>query len=165
MRSLVLLVVLAATARAEPETTHYYQYTLPGDAVALALYTGGMMADHTAGHDTAATALTTLGIAGSLLATPIVHAARGHWKRGFTSFALRAGLALVGAEVAKAGAQCADDDCTRNRTMLGAGIGFAVASVLDAAVLTEEKAPAAPAWSPAVTARAGGVVVGLGRAF
>ncbi len=157
MRSFAILVALAATARADPESTHYYQYTLPGDAVALSLYAAGQMADHTPGHDTAATTLTTLGIVGSVVATPIVHTARGHWKRGLTSFALRTGLALVGGEVAKASGS--------NRMMVGAGVGFALASVIDAAVLTEEKTPAPATWSPTVSPRGGGVVLGLGRAF
>jgi hypothetical protein len=165
MRSLAILIALAGTARAEPETTHYYEYTLPGDAVALALYTAGQMTDHTGGHDTASNTLTVLGVVGSLLSTPIIHTARGHWKRGVTSFALRAGLALIGGAVAAAGAHCPEEACLRNREMLGAGVGFALASVLDAAVLTEEKVPAPPTWSPTVTARSGGVVLGLGRAF
>jgi hypothetical protein len=37
--------------------------------------------------------------------------------------------------------------------------------VIDAALLTEEKAPAPPSWSPTVTARSGGVMLGVGRAF
>jgi hypothetical protein len=163
MRSLAILVALAGMARADPETTHYYQYTLPGDAVALALYSAGQMTEQS--HATAANALTALGVVGSLLSTPIVHTARGHWKRGVTSFALRAGLALIGGEVARAGAQCPEDACLRDREMVGAGIGFALATVIDAALLTEEKVPAPPTWSPTVTARSGGIVLGVGRVF
>jgi len=168
MRSLAILVALAGTARAEPETTvHYYEYTLPADAVGLALYAGGALSPHPDGHrTTTSSTLMTVGVASSLLATPIIHTVRGHWKRGLGSLGLRVGVAMMSSLIGFELTRCDPSQqlgCKFNGLDPGLGVGLALSSIIDVAALTEEKV--APTWTPQVTARPGGLVIGLGKAF
>jgi hypothetical protein len=171
MRSLAILLALTATVHAEPveTTTHYYEYTLTADAVGLALYAGGSMSEGPDGRDTrASSALMTIGVASSFLATPIIHAARGHWGRAGASFGLRYGVGMLSAIVAIKLSTCdqsKDFLCQFDNLGPGLGVGLAIASVVDAATMTEEKTAGPTAWAPSVTARNGGMMLGLGKAF
>jgi hypothetical protein len=165
-RAVVILGVLFSTIAhaspdpvASPATTSYRSITLTTDAAAVAVTLGGiLLRDHDDGSVAAKVMLST-GVIGVAFVTPIVHIARGHRLRGFGSYALRAGAASIGMLVAIGVGDC-HDGFRCDAILPGVLGGFAVASVVDAAFLTDETAAAPPSWSPAVSATGDGVRLG-----
>lgn len=128
----------------------------------------GGLAEGEGGRDTeASNALFAIGGATTMLATPIIHIARGHTERGVGSLLMRGGLAGVGAVVAfAANSGChdgessqgiLDDDFLCELDYVGYGIlgGLIVASAIDAAFMTDERSARAGPRRPGRTTTAG----------
>jgi len=180
MRRLAFLTVLgfAHIAAAQPgltppiapppeEVTSYRTYTLAVDATSLGLFAAGALAEGPSGADGGpSTALMSLGLLGGMFGTPIVHASRGHWGRAAGSLAMRWLLAGAGIYVAVGSAHCGSEDpqCGADRIGPGMLVGLAVASVIDAGAMTDERRPA-PSWTPQVAATRGGVQLGVAARF
>jgi hypothetical protein len=189
MRTVVLAVtglLISATAAAsppgatplstrEPEVTSYRAQTLIVDGLGIALLVAGGLSEGENGRDTRASG--TLFTAGALtitLGSPVVHALNGNRSRGAGSFGMRLGLAGLGAMIAIAGrsrcddgqpppqGEIFDDDFLCELDYLGYGVlgGFIVASLLDAAFMTDKPVQGPPRWSPRMTASRDGVHVG-----
>lgn len=177
VRPLLLCLLLPASALADDEpTTSYRKYTLATDAVSLGLLVSGGFVDGQDGRDSATSdALFATGAAGALLATPVIHFARGHRERAVGSFLMRAGMAGAGAMLAVTAnqgcddgkpppnGQILDDDFLCELDYMGYGIlgGLAVAMAIDAAFLTDERVEAGPGWTPQVAASRDGVRAGF----
>jgi hypothetical protein len=156
----------------EPDTvvTHYHHLTLGVDAVGLAALVAGGMAEGPGGRDTSTSnTLFTIGALGMTLGAPAVHLAKGHGVRALGSLGLRAGLASAGMFVAVAANTCDPDKeflCELDYIGYGFLGGLVVASVIDAAVNTEERVPRhAATWAPTVSATHDGARVGFVAAF
>jgi hypothetical protein len=185
MRIVVSLVVLASLARvaaaeppevtpqaAEPITTvelpSYRSQTRLADGAALAIAFVAVQSE-SGRRVGAAVALGTY-----LLAAPIVHLAHDHSDRAVTSFALRAGLPLLGGLVGNAigKAQCSvpcDSDAGFATAALGALTGAITASAIDIVYLSRGETVTrrrAPRWSPSVaTGPNGELRAGIGGTF
>lgn len=179
----VLCLLLPATAIASPpdqpaaaqDETSYRAYTLAADAFGLGLFMVGGLSEGRNGRDTTASdALFTSGLLVSYLVTPGIHLARGHRGRAIGSFFMRWGLSGTGAMLSiLARSGCHDSaqssgngdalggDLLCELDYIGYGVlgGLVVASIVDAAVMTDERALRA-SWSPVVSANRDGVRVG-----
>jgi hypothetical protein len=184
-------VLLAATARAQPSqpsepdpevepaaplvqpaqppadelVTSYRPWTMTADVISLGLIVGGFSMDGNHFHDTSDAIITT-GVLGGFVASPLIHAARGHYLRALGSFALRGWIAGTGAMIGVATADCRSAllFCGLDRMPPGMIAGFAIAMVIDNVWLTDEHVPrngAAPAWAPVVAPGPGGGTVGV----
>lgn len=133
------------------------------------------------------------GLAGFSLGAPIVHAAHGRWGLAAGDLGMRVGSVLLGGLIgagigAAAAPACSGFACIGNLTydtdgmLVGASIGAVTASVIDASVLSYEKAPpgdsstsafsssqargsASFTWSPTVRMLKDGACVGLTGTF
>ena len=140
----------------EPETTSYRAYTMTADAISIAALAGSFASEGAHGGDSAAT--------GPL----IIHGIRGHGGRAVASWLLREGAMGAGMIIGVASATCTPDQWFCGLDRLGPGLlgGLIVASVIDAAFLTDETHEAATAsWTPVLAPRQGGGTIGLAAAF
>lgn len=187
MKSAVVIVVasllVSATARADDgdevvdddlETVSYKTYTLTTDLVGVSLLFAGAVAEGDDGRDSnASEALFAVGSLTSMFGTPVIHLSRGHAGRAVGSLVMRAGLAGFGAMLAMSANSDCHDNAKNDGSLLGddflceldyAGYGMlgglVVASVIDAAFLTDEKVER-PTWSPQLAATHEGVRAGL----
>jgi hypothetical protein len=177
MRSLVAVTVLAALATpvlADPgtydtEVTHYNNYTLAADGLAIGALLGGFAAEGPGGRDTTASStLMAVGLAGGFLATPIIHLVRGHTDRALGSFLMRSMISAAAMGFAVATASCSPDAflCGADRIGPGVAVGLAVSSLLDSVFLTSETvAKPSSWWAPQIAPTAGGVRLGLVASF
>lgn len=164
---LIASLLVSTTARAEPVTSENYRYqSLAIDAAGLGLV-GVAVVIHEAndGDTTASEALVALGGVALLAGVPLLHRHRGHHDRFAKSLALRGGLAFAGMLGTIAFTPSCDDDeedvpvgfmCRLDNVAYGLLGGFVVASIIDAAVMTDET----PSWSPQLGATDGGMRVG-----
>jgi hypothetical protein len=120
-----------------------------------------------------------LGVAGYALAAPIIHLAHHHGSRAAASLLLSAGLPILGGVIGNKLAQsssstCYDgyDYCDGNAdgqiaaTAFGVLIGGVTASIIDTAYLARgEDAPTPSRFAPAISARPGGMTLGVGMSF
>lgn len=171
LAALVALVPAVASADPVPmprdQVTHYYGYTLTADAISLGTLIAGGFAEGENGRDTELSdTLFTAGILGMSFASPLIHAARGHWRRAGASFLLRGGLAGAGMMVAVT-MRSGCDGFLCGLDYIGYGMigGFALASVIDAASMTEERRPSGTTWAPVVAASRDGAHVGVTATF
>lgn len=183
----ILSLLVPASALAQPAepaqeeaTTSYRHQTLAVDGIGLALLVAGGLSEGENGRDTdASNALFTVGGLTMLLGAPIIHGARGHTGRAAGSFLMRAGLASGGMVVAIAmNSRCGDghaaeegalfgDDFLCELDYIGYGMlgGLVVASVIDAAFMTDEAIEPGSQWAPQVAATSDGVRVGAAFAW
>jgi hypothetical protein len=163
MRSLVVLLVLVATAHADPpsmtvplapppaaadqgDTDSYRLQTALCDVAAVAMFT---IAAKSEDGDAAAD----LGLAMYVAGGPIVHLIHHHNGRAVASLALRVALPVVVGAVgaALASGQCSnDDDCgfaALGGAVIGGVVGAAAASAIDIGYLSRSED--APATRPA----------------
>lgn len=95
-----------------------------------------------------------VGIAGYLLGGPIVHASHDRWGIAAASLGLRLGLPLVGGMAGSKLENCHvsssydEGMCGLAGLILGMGVGMLTAIVIDAAVLSYERAPATSERGP-----------------
>lgn len=186
MRAVIACLLGSATAFAQPPrepppaTESYRLQTFAVDGVGLALLVAGGLAEGEGGRDTQTSeTLFTVGSLAMVFGAPIVHGIRGHRERAVGSTLLRVGLAGAGMLVAvQMNSGCGDGDPPEDGALFdddflceldyaGYGVlgGLVLASVLDAAFMTDETV--APArWSPQLAAtRDGGVRAGLAFAW
>ena len=173
--AILLFSVLPRSAFADDEdpdtvVTHYHHLTLGVDAVGLAALVAGGMAEGPGGRDTdASNTLFSIGAGTMMFGAPLIHAVRGHGVRAVGSLGLRAGLAGAGMWVAVAANTCdSSKEFLCDLDYIGYGFlgGLVVASVIDAAVNTEEREPrAARVWAPTVSATHDGARVGFVAMF
>ena len=156
-------------AQPQVETTSYRGSTLFADSLSIAAIVGSFASEGPNGQDRSVTGpLLVAGVIGGAWITPIIHGVRGHGGRAVASWLLREGAMGIGMIVGVETARCSDQFlCGLDR--LGPGLvgGLIVASVLDAAFLTDEtheRAPA-PSWSPILAPRQGGGTVGIAASF
>ncbi|MBL8621110.1 MAG: hypothetical protein JNK64_07390 [Myxococcales bacterium] len=158
----------AAPAGDPGRVTSYRRYTLTTDAVALGLMVAGGLAEGEGGRDTALSSnLMGVGALGALFATPIIHGVRGHVGRSLGSLALRSGLGAIGGSLGFAMADCrGDDELLCGLDLVGPGVllGFAAASLIDAATLTDER-DGRTGWAPQLAVTHDRVQVGVAAAF
>ena len=177
--AVVAVMLLGGVAHAQPsltpaapppdeQVTSYYRLTLAADAASLGLFLAGAASEGPGGRDTSASSnLMGMGLLGFSLATPIIHASRGHWGRVGASLGLRTALPMLGAMVAVGINRCdSSKELFCELDYVGPGIvaGFVVASVIDANFLTEERGPA-PTWAPQINASRHGMQLGVALAF
>jgi hypothetical protein len=167
MRALALVLVLSTSAAAQPGpddvVTHYYAQTLTVDATSIGLFVAGALSEGPNGRDSSATgALYTAGVLGAAFGSPMVHLLHGHSDRAFYSWGIRSLLGGLGATVGIITASCSDQElfCGLDRLGPGLMIGYGVASLIDASMLTEERRPVA-SWMPLVGPTRGGLQLGL----
>ena len=172
---LVTSLLLPATAFADEETTSYRAYTLSADALGVALFLAGGLAEDDNGRDTELSGgLFATGALTLALAAPTIHFVRGHRGRAIGSWLMRSTMAGAGAILAiTANSDCDDgmtepgeflgDDFLCELDYVGYGVlgGLVLASVIDAAFLTDEKVERAPGWAPSLTANRDGVRAGV----
>jgi hypothetical protein len=154
MRSLVVLVLLVATAHAEPpgmsptapaaeqpDADSYRLQTALCDAAALAMFAMGAKSEDSA-------AATSIGLAMYVAGGPVVHLIHHHNERAAASLALRVVLPLItgaiGGAIGKSGC---DNGCDNDSDIAGAALGVIsgaiAASVIDIGYLSRgEDAPA-----------------------
>ena len=153
----------------EPETPSYRAYTMTADAISIAALVGSFASEGANGGDSAATGpLMFLGVLGGAWAAPIIHGIRGHGGRAVASWLLREGAMGAGMIIGVASATCTPDQWFCGLDRLGPGLlgGLIVASVIDAAFLTDETHEAATAsWTPVLAPRQGGGTIGLAASF
>jgi hypothetical protein len=131
----------AATPPAiEYDVTSYRTTTLIVDGASLTVVLGSFVLASQADTDVAAAVGFGIGTLGLLLATPIVHIARGHRLRSVGSFFMRVGIGTLGAFVG-AGIRKDSRRDVLNGAIFGGTGGLAVASGLDAMYLTSERTP------------------------
>ena len=160
-------VSVAAAEERREVTTHYYGTTLTVDALSLGLFVAGVGAERANGKITEdLDTLIDAGLLGGLFGAPFVHFTRGHFDRGVESMLLRGGLASLGMVVGIQTASCDPKEllCGLDRIGPGVLIGLSIASVIDAAALTEETHEE-PTWVPQVAASSRGVQVGIAATF
>lgn len=187
MRALAALLILATplVARAEPpsltprvepaapveEHTSYRAYTLAADGLSVGALLLGFASESASGHDSDSTGpLYMVGLLGGSFATPIIHGMRGHGGRAVGSYLIRSGLMGIGGMIGMASAgRCGPSEwfCGLDRVLPGMAGGLVVASVVDAALLTDEtvERPSGPQWAPVIAPRAGGATFGIAAAF
>jgi hypothetical protein len=141
------------------QTTSYRVRSLAIDAPSIGLFVGGLALD-----EDGADAMMGLGVAGAIAGVPILHLTRGHYRRAGASLALRTLVPLVTTAAFSAASSCPDDEmfCAAGK---GFAFGLVLASVIDAATMTDEVRPAPPparAWTPSLAVTGGGVQVGVG---
>jgi hypothetical protein len=155
---------------ADDLVTSYRPWTMAVDVVSLGTIVGGFAMPGNHFHDTS-DAIISAGILGGFLATPIIHAARGHGMRAVGSFVLRGLVAGTGAMIGVATAECRPEEwfCGLDRMGPGMTAGLAVAMVIDNIWLTDEHTPrpraGQPVWSPIVAPRPGGGTLGLAASW
>lgn len=165
------LAPLAEPAQPETVTTSYRTSTLVADGLSIAAIAASFASEGPNGRDRAVTGpLLVAGVIGGAWLTPIIHGVRGHGGRAVGSWLLREGAMGLGMIIGVSTANCmgsGDLFCGLDR--LGPGLlgGLVVASVLDAAFLTDETHERAPAatWSPVIAPRQGGGTVGVAASF
>jgi hypothetical protein len=185
MRAVAALLILATplVARAEPPSltprvepaapaedhTSYRAYTLTADGLSVGALLLGFASEGLGGHDSDSTGgLYVLGLLGGSFATPIIHGIRGHGGRAIGSYLMRSGLMGLGAMVGIASAgRCSPAEwfCGLDRALPGMAGGLVVASVVDAALLTDEDVEPSSGWTPVIAPRAGGATFGIAAAF
>jgi hypothetical protein len=105
------------------------------DGAGIGLFIAGMASQ--------ASALAGVGTVGYFFGSPIVHLAHGRPGAALGSFAMHAGLPLIGAGVGVAAADCNKDHdegwCGVGEAGLGALLGIVSATVLDTALLAHER--------------------------
>jgi hypothetical protein len=119
-----------------------------------------------------------LGVAGYALAAPIIHIAHHHGSRAAASLLLRVGLPILGGVIGNKLAQPSSSDCYDSyecddnadgqiaATAFGVLIGGVTASIIDTAYLARgEDAPTPSRFAPAISARPGGMTLGVGMSF
>ena len=154
-------------------TTSYRAITLSVDAASIAAVFGGyalLDKRNEVPSNNVAGALMVVGVLTGAYAVPIIHGVRGHGMRALASWLIRDGAMGVGGMVGLATAQCSPQEwfCGLDRIAPGMAGGLVIASVIDAALLTDEKEqrPAAgTTWSPLLAPARGGGTVGLAAAF
>lgn len=130
----------------EPERRWYGWQTLLTDGASLSLMIAGSAANSGSSDSETGSAFATAGFLSYLFATPIVHAAHGHWGKAGGSFAIRAGSTVL---LVLGVAQCLSETLFTDRSCSGSGttllvlgtIGFFGAIVVDAAVIAREDVP------------------------
>lgn len=152
------------------ETTSYRAFTMAADGISIASVLGSFVTEGPDGRDTkASNTLLVLGLVGGSFATPIIHAVRGHGGRAVASYLIRTGAMTIGGLAGIASASCSSgtDSCGLDRIGPGVVGGLIVASVIDAAFLTDETTErlATSTWSPVIAPRHGGGTVGIAAAF
>ena len=154
------------------EVTSYRSHILVASGLGIAALVGGAMAEGEDGRDTQASeALFGIGMATTFLAPPLVHIAHGEAKRGLASLGLRWGMASIGGFVAVAAANCDPDVdgwfCDLEAFAPGALAGVAVASLIDALTLTEQRRirPTERTFAPVLSASSSGGHIGLAGTF
>jgi hypothetical protein len=174
---LALFMVLPGVAAASDEdddtmVTSYRHLTLSADAISIGLFAAGNLAEGEGGHDTPlSNTLFATGLLGATFATPIIHATRGHGGRAIGSWLLRQGLASAGMLIAFSASQGCDDGWFCELEYVGYGYlgGIVLASVIDAATITDEVVPRERAprsvWSPTISATHQGARVGFVATF
>jgi len=160
---LSLVLALASPAAADDsEVTSYRAWTITADGLSTAAALGGIWAVHE-DNTPAANVLITAAALG-FLATPIIHATRGHLERAAASaWLLRGTFASIGmlTGVAIEG-RCHELFCELDAGFLGAFGGIVVAAAIDSAFLTDE---VRPRWSPQVAASREGARIGIALSF
>jgi hypothetical protein len=153
-------------------TTSYRAITLSVDAASIAAAFGGyalLDKRNEVPSNNFAGGLMVVGVLTGAYAVPIIHAARGHGMRALASWLIRDGAMGVGGMVGIATAQCSPQEwfCGLDRIGPGMAGGLVLASVIDAALLTDEKEqrPAGATWSPLLAPARGGGTVGFAAAF
>jgi len=167
---IALLCCIPLSARADS----YRAETLSADAVGLGLLIGGALSEGENGRDTGTSeSLFTLGLASTVLATPIIHFAHGERERAVGSFLMRWGSMAAGGLLAiMLNSGCGDgmpppegalfdDDFLCELDYVGYGVlgGVVVASAIDAAFMTD-KPTRESSWRPQLAASRDGVRVG-----
>lgn len=168
-RTLAALVVLLSSAAAladEPPPEHrwYGSRVIIADALSTSVAVAGVMMR--------SEVVAKVGVAGYLVAPPLIHAAHENGLEAVGSLAIRAALPIAGARVGLEMCNTGDgstDDCT-GHVMLGLVAGAGVAMILDAALLARgEVRPARrreASWAVSAGPRVdGGWTVALGGAF
>jgi hypothetical protein len=155
---------------AEDVVTSYRASTATADLISLGVILGGFSMDGSHVHD-ASDAVITTGLLGAFIASPVIHASRGHLARALGSFAMRGWIAGTGAVIGAATAECSSAQwfCGADRVAPGMVAGLAVAMLIDQVWLTDERAPrrraATAAWTPIVAPRTGGGTVGVAASW
>lgn len=158
-----------APAPAE-EHASYRSLTITVDAIAIAALLGSFATQGKEGPDNGVSvSLFGIGALGGVYVVPIIHATRGHGKRGLASWLVRQGTVGAGLMVGMGTASCRSELlCGVDRAVPGAAAGLIIASVIDAVLLSREPeqcAPAGPTWSPVLAPARGGGTVSLAAAF
>ena len=164
------LAPLAEPAQPETVTTSYRAQTMVADGLSIAAILGSFASEGPGGRDSSVTGpLLVAGLIGGAWITPIIHGVRGHAGRAVGSWLLREGAMGLGAIIGVASASCSADAFLCGFDRIGPGLvaGLVVASVLDAAFLTDETHERAPAssWSPVIAPRQGGGTIGFAASF
>ena len=149
-------------------TTNYRHLTVSADALGIGLLVGGGLAEGENGRDTQlSNTLFATGYLSASLATPIIHFARGHRGRAVGSFLLRQGLAGAGMLLAMESQRGCDGFlCELDYVGYGVLGGLITASMIDAALMTEEHAPRERGtWAPTISASHQGARVGIVAEF
>jgi hypothetical protein len=154
-------------------TTSYRAITLSVDAASIAAAFGGyalLDKRNEVPSNNFAGGLMVAGVLAGAYVVPIIHAARGHGMRALGSWLLRDGAMGFGGMIGIATAQCSSQElfCGLDRIGPGMAGGLVIASVIDAALLTDEKEQrpvAGTTWSPLVAPARGGGTLGLAAAF
>jgi len=182
MRTVAALLIFATplVAHADPpsltapiappsiEHTSYAAYTLTADGIGIGALIAGGIAEGPNGRDTTASdTLFTVGMLGSVFATPLIHGIRGHGMRALGSVLLRAGGMGIGMAVGISMASCSNGDAFCKLDGAGPGMigGLIVASIVDAAANTDETVERPARWSPVIAPRSGGGTIGFAAAF
>ncbi|MFN0249583.1 MAG: hypothetical protein ACKV2T_22045 [Kofleriaceae bacterium] len=167
--------VSPAPAPHDEEDAGYRNQILIASGLGMAAFLGAAAAEGPNGEDTPAfSALFAVGGITTFLAPPIIHFAHGELGRGGGSFGVRYGLAAIGALVGMSARSCNEDEdflCKMDGIGPGAFVGVAIASVIDAFVITKQpesrEATRRPVrvFQPVVTATQSGGQVGLVGTF
>ena len=179
MRTWMILASLAVatTARAQPqpepdpglETTSYRNTTMLVDALSIGAIGLAFASEGPGGRDSRVTGpLFIAGAIGGVWIVPIIHGMRGHSDRAVGSWLLRQGAMGAGMLIGMATATCTPDEFLCGVDRLGPGLlaGLVVASILDAALLTDETTvKPSGTWTPIVAPRQGGATMGISGSF
>jgi hypothetical protein len=141
---------------------------LTADGIGIGALIAGGLAEGPNGRDTSASnTLFAIGTLGSMFATPLIHAVRGHGTRALGSVLLRAGGMGIGMAVGISMTSCSSGDGFCKLDGAGPGVigGLIVASIVDAAANTDETVERPGRWSPVIAARSGGGTIGFAAAF
>jgi hypothetical protein len=163
-------LVQPAQPPADEVVTSYRVLTMTADTISLGTIIGGFAMPGNHVHDTSDAIITT-GMLGGFLATPLIHAARGHITRALGSYALRGLIAGTGAIIGIATATCTPQEwfCGLDNMAPGVVTGLAIAMVIDNVWLTDEHVPrvrpAQTAWAPVLAPRPGGGTLGFSASW
>ncbi len=179
----VRTVIVYAPPPAPAAKGEWYGWqTLTVDGASTALVLAGVGVGAGA-NGTAGAALSLAGVTGFAVGAPIVHAVHGQWGIAAADLGLRAGAVALGAFVGHEVGRATSSGCSSNSVPLGclgssldglaigATAGAVIASVLDAALLSQDKpvpqeTPAPSfSWTPSVSMVKGGGTGGVTGTF